>query len=128
VGEWTWAQLYARDPVAAGKFYSSVIGWEILPDTRSGRPNSSVAASGGFSRASIGPLWNKDNAHAAWLLLVRVADVKASVAKAVSLGGRVIVAPSDVQSEYWRAVVADPTGAVIGLVQLDDHVETKEAP
>jgi predicted enzyme related to lactoylglutathione lyase len=50
-----------------------------------------------------------------WLLFVRVSDVKAAAAKVISLGGRFLVAPSDAPTEYWRAVIADPTGVVIGF-------------
>jgi hypothetical protein len=48
--------------------------------------------------------------------------------EAVSLGGRVLRAPSDAPTEYWRAVIADPTGAVIGLVQLEHVEQPKEQP
>ena len=127
-GDWTWAQLFARDPAAEGRFYASVAGWEVLPDTRGDRPNVFILASGGYSRASVAPLPPRPKATPAWLLFVRVADVKAAAAKAISLGGRVLVAPSDTPTEYWRAVIADPTGAVIGLVQLQEPGQSKEQP
>jgi hypothetical protein len=127
-GDLTWAQLFARDPAAEGRFYSSIAGWDVLPDTRSDRPNVFVLASGGYSRASVAPLPPRPQAKPAWLLFFRVADVKAAAAKAISLGGRVLVAPSDVPTEYWRAVIADPTGAVIGLVQLQEPGKPKEQP
>jgi uncharacterized protein len=127
-GDWTWAQLFARDPAAEGRFYASIAGLEVLPDTRGDRPNVFVLASGGYSRASVAPLPQRPNAQPGWLLFVRVADVKASAAKAISLGGRVLVAPSDAPTEYWRAVIADPTGAVIGLVQLQEPGLPKEQP
>ena len=127
-GDWTWAQLFARDPAAAGQFYASVAGLEVLPDTRGNQPNAFVLASGGYSRASVAPVPPRPKAKPGWLLFVRVADVKAAAAKAVSLGGRVLVAPSDVPTAYWRAVIADPTGAVIGLVQLQQSAKPAEAP
>jgi|SRR5579862_702363 len=127
-GDWTWAQLFARDPAAEGRFYASVAGWEVLPDTRDDRPDVFVLASGGYSRASVAPLPPRPQARSGWLLFVRVTDVKAAVAKAISLGGRVLVAPSDAPTKYWRAVIADPTGAVIGLVQLDDSGPPQERP
>ena len=127
-GDWTWAQLFARDPAAEGRFYASVAGWEVLPDTRGDRPNVFVLASGGYSRASVTPLPPRPTAKPGWLLFVRVADVKAAAAKALSLGGRVLVAPSDAPTEYWRAVIADPMGAVIGLVQLQEPGQPKEQP
>jgi predicted enzyme related to lactoylglutathione lyase len=125
-GDWTWAQLFARDPAAEGRFYASVAGLDVLPDTRDDRPDVFVLASGGYSRASVAPLPPRPKAKPGWLLFVRVADVKAAAAKAISLGGRVLVAPSDAPTEYWRAVIADPTGAVIGLVQLDEPGQPKE--
>ena len=127
-GDFVWAQLFARDPAAAGRFCTSVAGWEVLPDTRSDRPDVSVLASGGYSRASVAPLPPRPRAKPGWLLYIRVADVKASAAKVISLGGRVLVAPSDAPTEHWRAVIADPTGTVIGLVQLQDSSKPKEQP
>jgi predicted enzyme related to lactoylglutathione lyase len=127
-GDLTWAQLFARDPAAEGRFCSAIAGWDVLPDTRGERPNVSIFASGGYSRASISPLPQRPNAKPGWLLFIKVADVKAAAAKAVSLGGSILVAPSDIPTEYWRAVVADPTGAVIGLVQLQEPAKTKEQP
>ena len=127
-GDWTWAQLFARDPAAEGRFYASIAGWEVLPDSRGDRPDVFVLASGGYSRASVAPVPPRPKARPGWLLLVRVADVKAAAAKAVSLGGRVLVAPSDAPTEYWRAVIADPTGAVIGLVQVQESALPKEQP
>jgi uncharacterized protein len=128
MGEWTWAQLFAKDPAALGRFYAAVVGWEILPDPRGQRPDVFVATSGEYSRASLAPIGPRPGAHPGWLLLIRVPDVKATVAKVGALGGRVLVPPSDAPAEYWRAVIADPTGAVLGLVQLQAPDEPKEEP
>jgi predicted enzyme related to lactoylglutathione lyase len=127
-GDLTWAQLFVRDPVAAGRFYAAIAGWEVLPDTRGDRPNVFVFTSGGYSRGSVAPLPPRPEDKPGWLLFVRVADVKTAVAKAISLGGRVLVAPSDAPTEHWRAVIVDPTGAVIGLVQLQESSKPKEQP
>ncbi len=127
-GDWTWAQLFARDPAAEGRFYAAVAGWEVVPDTRGDRRDVFVLASGGYSRASVAPLPPRPKATPGWLLFVRVDDVKAAAAKAKSLGGRVLVPPRDAPTEYWRAVIADPTGGVIGLVQLPEPGQTREQP
>jgi predicted enzyme related to lactoylglutathione lyase len=128
IGSWTWAELFARDTGAAGAFYRSVAGYEVIPDTRDGRPNSFVLASGGFSRAALNPLPDRPKAHPVWLLFVRVASVKDTAEKAVALGGRVLVAPSDTPSEYWRAIIADPTGAPLGIVEIGAPAQGKEMP
>ena len=127
-GDLTWAELFARDPAAEGRFYATVAGLEVLPDTRGDRPDVFVLTSGGYSRASVVPLPPRPNARPGWLLFIRVADVKAATAKVAGLGGRVLLAPSDAPTAYWRAVVADPTGGVIGLVQLQQSSLPKEQP
>ncbi len=119
-GDWTWAELFARDPGAAGAYYGSVLGYDVLPDGRSDQTDDFVLASGGYSRASVSHVPSRPKAHAVWLLFVRVAKVKDAVARAVSLGGRVLVAPTDVPTHYWRAVIADPSGAHLGVVELED--------
>ncbi len=127
-GDWTWAQLFGRDPAKAARFYASVAGWEVQADTRGDQTNVFVLTSGDYSRASVTPLPARPKAKPGWLLFVRVEDVKASAAKATSLGGKLLIAPSVAPTEYWRAVVADPTGGVIGLVQLQESPMPKEQP
>jgi uncharacterized protein len=117
-GDWTWAEMFARDPAAAGLFYHNVIGYDRIPDTRADRPGNFILVSGGYSRASVNSVPDRPKAHPGWLLFVRVASVKETVARAVSLGGRVLAPPSDAPTEYWRAVIADPSGAHIGLVEI----------
>ena len=119
-GDWTWAEVFARDTAAAGRFYGGVLGYDVLPDNRTDKPGNLVLVSGGYSRAAVSPVPNRPKAHPVWLLFVRVANVKETVARAVALGGRVLVAPSDTPTNYWRAVLADPAGTPIGVVQLED--------
>ena len=119
LGEWTWVEFFSRDPEAACRFYSNVAGYTFQPDTRNPRPDSYLLVGGGYSRASVLHVSSKPGAHPALLLLVRVASVKDTIARVAGLGGRVLVAPSDTPTEYWRGVIADPTGAHLGLVQLE---------
>jgi hypothetical protein len=125
-GDWTWSELFARNPVAAGKFYRDLAGYEFMPDTRTPRPDDYILVSGGYSRASVIPLPDRPKAHPVWLLFVRVANVRETVARVVALGGRVVVTPTDEPTKYWRAIVADPDGGHLGLVQLDAPTGAKE--
>jgi predicted enzyme related to lactoylglutathione lyase len=128
-GDWTWAELFARYPNAAGLFYHNVIGYEVMPDTRTDQPKNLVMVSGGYSRASVAPVPDRPKAHPVWLLFVRVASVNDTVAQAVRLGGKVLVGPSDTLTEYWRAIIADPAGAAIGVVQIGrDSSAPKKQP
>jgi predicted enzyme related to lactoylglutathione lyase len=52
-----------------------------------------------------------------WLTYFKVADCAKSVAKAKRLGGRALMGTTDVPGMVRFAVLADPQGAVFGLLQ-----------
>ena len=119
-GDWTWAELFARNTAAASQYYQAVLGYDAMPDLNPGRDNAIVFASGGYSRASLHPLPPRPNARPAWLLFVRVESVKDTVSKVEGLGGRVLVSPKEIHGKSWLAIIADPVGAAIGIVELED--------
>ena len=51
----------------------------------------------------------------AWLSYVTVDDVDASTSKAESLGAKVFVPPTDIPDIGRFSVIADPSGATLGL-------------
>jgi predicted enzyme related to lactoylglutathione lyase len=57
-----------------------------------------------------------------WLPAIRVADLNAMVARAVSLGGRVILAPRPDMRNGTIAIIGDPTGAALTLQQWDGTI------
>lgn len=59
-----------------------------------------------------------------FLSYVSVPDVAAAVEKAGTLGGNTLVEPMDVGGGTRVAVVADPTGAAIGLISPPDEPQT----
>jgi hypothetical protein len=58
---------------------------------------------------------------------VRVTDAGAAAAKAVALGGRVLVKPHLDRHGGKAAVIADPTGAPVGLMEWSDNDGKGEA-
>jgi predicted enzyme related to lactoylglutathione lyase len=52
-----------------------------------------------------------------WMPYVGVADIKASTAKAKSLGAAVLRDVTEVMDLGWLSILKDPTGALIGLWQ-----------
>ena len=118
-GDWTWAELFASDTEAESQFYRDVLHYEIMPDTRSDRPGGFIFASGGCSRASLAPLPSSHrSAKPGWLLFVRVASVQDTLALASSLGGKIRVAPKDIGAKMQMAIISDPLGEAIGVVEL----------
>src|SRR5262249_51858893 len=52
-----------------------------------------------------------------WMGSVQVADVNKTVARARELGGNVFVEPTDIPKVGRYAIIADPQGAAISLIQ-----------
>jgi predicted enzyme related to lactoylglutathione lyase len=52
-----------------------------------------------------------------WLMYVRIADLEASLTSCVDLGGKVVCPPRSMGSYGTMAVIQDPAGAVIALMQ-----------
>lgn len=50
---------------------------------------------------------------------IEVADLQASLDKAVSLGGKVVMPVTDIPDMVVMAQFADPEGNVIGMVKSD---------
>ncbi|QYM79459.1 VOC family protein [Horticoccus luteus] len=117
-GEWNWASLRTSDPEKARQFYARVFDYDVVPDTRTVRTNDYILASGTYARGSLQPLPSNDGARPAWLGFVRVADVDAAVKRAMELGGSTLLAAKDPRPNMRVAIIADPTGAAIGLVQV----------
>jgi predicted enzyme related to lactoylglutathione lyase len=118
LNEWAWLDLWTADVAQATKFYSAVAGYQALPFEQQGLRSGAHLVSGGYVRAGI---MQKHDARisAVWLPYVRVADAKASADKARAAGGKVLREPVDV-GRAIVAIVADPTGAPVGVAQLLD--------
>ncbi|MFN0068740.1 MAG: VOC family protein [Limisphaerales bacterium] len=117
-GDWMWIQLLSRNGEKAGEFYRSFAGYEIIPNEKAGRLSDFVLASEGYARATIRTLpASRTDVPPGWLLFVRVDSVAASVARAGELGGKVLLAPRPDLLDGQVAVLADPTGAAVGIME-----------
>ena len=117
-GDWIWIQLLSRNARFAADFYRKVGGYEVVENTTPGRLNDCVLTSKGYARATVRTIpTGHDQVQPTWLPFVRVASVKDSLAQAQELGGQVLIAPKPEVLEGKAAVVADPTGAAIGLME-----------
>jgi predicted enzyme related to lactoylglutathione lyase len=117
-GDWVWVQLLSRDARRAAEFYRSVAGYEVVENSRPQRQSDFVLTSRGFARATVRTLpQDKPDVQPHWLPFVRVKAISESVALAKQLGGRVVVEPRPDLLDGKVAVVADPTGAAIGILE-----------
>lgn len=116
-GEWIWADLLAKNPQQLSRFYQGIADYMIVDDTRSPEANDFFLRSNGFARAGVSPLPAPDILPN-WLPYVRVENVLDSLMQVTRLGGRTIIEPNPAMFDNKLAVIADPTGAVFGIVQI----------
>lgn len=117
-GEWIWAQLLSRNAATASEFYRAVAGYEVVANTATNRASDFVLTSKGYARATVRTIPEKlTQVKPNWLPFVRVKSIAESVAKTKELGGQVLLEPRTGLFQGRAAVVADPTGAAIGLLE-----------
>lgn len=114
----SWFELYTREHARAVAFYRSVFGWEttLVSDTDEFRYTTAGVASGGDYVAGIMDATGflPEDAAPSWSVYWEVDDVPATVARARSLGGSVLMDSQD--TPYGRlAALTDPAGAVFKL-------------
>ncbi len=127
-GDWNWFELYSGDPQAASAFYAHVLAYKVTPDTRTERKNDFDLSSEGHARAGVAPVPHRDDSIPGWLAVVRVADIDATVAQATALGGEVDVAARAAAFGSRFAIISDPTGGTVGLVQYVDNSNPANRP
>lgn len=120
----SWTDLFTTDMAAAKGFYGALLGWEAMdvPTDQEGRPytmfflDGRPAAGGG----EIGP--EQQGMPPAWTMYVSVDDAAATAARAAELGGTIVMPAMDVMDQGRMAMIADPTGAVFGLWEPNQHI------
>ena len=115
-GEWIWREFFTRDLVASIRFYTELFAYEAEKDHDNPEIVDYMLTSHGHLRAGIGSLPPDTETAPTWLGYVRVADIDAAVRRTTAHGGEVILEPRAEIADGGLAIVADPTGATIGLL------------
>lgn len=102
-------EIGCKDKVKTCGFYKSLFGWGASPEQPFVMPDQKENAIGGHIN-SLG-----HEPHNYVTVYVQVDDLAASLKKAESLGGKVIVPPQEVPDMGHFAWFADPEGNVLGM-------------
>lgn len=120
-GDWIWALYQSPDATSAAAFYQDLAGYDVVPDGRFPKTPHYILAAGGYARASLAGIpAERLGLRPDWLYFIRVRDAKASLARAVELGGKVLVAADPALLDGRIAVVVDPGGAPFGLMEWNE--------
>jgi len=117
-GDFFWLDLFTHDGEGEAAFYAAVGGYEVDEGIVAGRARI-LLATNGIARAGIAHLPAGED-KAAWVAYVLVDDVPGTLARATKAGGKVLVAPRADLLGGNLAVISDPLGGVIGIVNWID--------
>jgi predicted enzyme related to lactoylglutathione lyase len=116
-----WYELSTSDPAKAQDFYAGLLGWTWANANMPGMDYMLASIDGtmvaGMTQAET------DGPPPMWSIYFSVDDVDATVAAMLADGARTIVPPNDIAGTGRFAMLFDPQGAAVGLLQplpMDD--------
>jgi predicted enzyme related to lactoylglutathione lyase len=123
-------EIYADDPDALAKFYTSLFDWKVEPvpgmdyrmvqttDTATdGHPTSAGGINGGIAKRPAGYQMNGSANY------VAVESIEATVEKAKKLGARVTKEKLPVPGMGWFAMFIDPQGNHFAIWKADPNAK-----
>jgi hypothetical protein len=125
-GEVFWLDLFTPDPAQAAAFYAGLANYEVdESETIAGRKRWVLAAED-IARAGIVRL-PPGKVGPGWLPYILVDDVPATLEKVRRAGGKVVVEPRQDLLDGNLAIIADPSGGAVGVINWEVRVEPKGA-
>ena len=118
-GDFLWYELMTTDTDAAQAFYEPLLGWTFAA---SGTPGMDYRLGSKAGVEIVGMLELTDEmtqggARPAWVGYVAVDDIAASLKSVPELGGQVHMGPNHLEGVGHMALIADPQGAPLYLIQ-----------
>jgi len=122
-GRFVWQELLTDQIPASQRFYGELLGWQFEEATRLGEPYVLVKRENRYIGGIVGAEREQpDQPIAQWLSYLLVDDVNQMVERIKRTGGRALVSPIVVGSSGTAAVISDPQGAILGLLQPSKEV------
>lgn len=113
-----WHELVTSDQKSSGGFFARLFGWARREvDAGPFGTYTLFQVNGSDIAGMMNPTSDSPAGGSYWHTYFAVEDVDACAQRALQLGGRVLVAPHDVQDVGRICAVSDPTGAVAHLLQ-----------
>ena len=123
-GDFIWYELITEDSHAAAKFYSKVVGWNIVASGMPGPGYDFLHTRDEVSgeENSVGGMMQLDDemkaggARPVWLGYIGVENIDATIQRLKAAGGSIKVPVVDIDNVGRMAMVADPQGVPFYLV------------
>ncbi|HXB02077.1 MAG TPA: VOC family protein [Opitutaceae bacterium] len=127
-GDWNWFHLLAKDPPTAAVFYRQVFNYNVTLDARTEKKSQLLFSSDELNRGGVSVLPDRAGAEPGWLGVIRVDNLDATLARVQTLGGEIVVAPHDAAFGSRFAMIADPTGGIVGVVEYENNANPVNRP
>lgn len=111
-GHFVWHELMTTDTKAAVAFFTKIVGWK--PQTWEHDPSYTILAMG-QPMAGVMPLpagMKAMGGRPAWASYISTPSADDTARQAATLGGKILMQPSDIPTIGRFAVIEDPQGAV----------------
>jgi predicted enzyme related to lactoylglutathione lyase len=117
-GKFIWADYFTSNVEAARIFYAALFGWDWKQISGERESRYGMFYQNGEPVAGIAYHAAPDVAreYGRWIYYVSVPDVAATVNEVAQRGGRTLLAPRSFADRGTFAVVADPEGALFGVM------------
>jgi uncharacterized protein len=120
-GDWIWSSLHAKDAGVEAAFYQELFGYDAFDADSSDGLEHVILSNDDYARVSANAFPdNSVRRHPHWINFIRVENAANLAAKATAMGGRVLVEPHNDRHGGMVAVIADPAGAPVGLMEWTD--------
>ena len=116
-----WIDLMSSDAAQATRFYTELFGWtaEVSEDPQYG--GYTVMSKGDSVVAGVGQAPEDAPFANLWTTYLEADDIDKIAAAAVEAGAQIMMPTMRVGDQGSMAVLADPSGAAVGLWQADQH-------
>lgn len=126
-GRIIWRDLISDKPAESRKFYSELFGWEFegvgnLFGLGGEDAYSLIRHNGRLIGGMVNQnrLADRNENISQWVVLMSVEDVDAAVDRFRGNGGDILTPPTDIAQRGRMAVVVDPQGALLALIETID--------
>jgi predicted enzyme related to lactoylglutathione lyase len=123
-GVFSWVDLSTTDTERAKAFYTGLFGWEYEDMPLGDFGFYTMYQIDGYNVAGMGPMspdMQEQGVPPFWSSYVNHRDVDSIAAKTAEAGGTVIAPPMDIFESGRMAMFQDPTGAMFGVWQPNNH-------
>ena len=113
-----WVDLTVPNAPEVREFYAAVVGWTVQEVKMGEYSDFTMRSAAGEAVAGVCHARGTNvGLPAQWLVYVSVPDLDASLAACVAKGGKIFRAKASMGSYGDFAVIEDPAGAVMALIQ-----------